>query len=1682
MKMFAIRWAKLAAAGALAVMMTAGAAGAADITVCKATSAEDKCMYTTIQEAVNAAKYGNVIEIMDTEIYAEQVTIDGRGAWDAPSVWDGKNQGPIKRVMGGKNGITIRYAPTGARMFGNHDRPTIKWKDTENTSPKNQAESKVEGQMQGQSGNFETNGALRILWAQGVTIDGIKVDGGGMAPFENKAVWDGRYPLFHGNAAITLAVAGGTVIRNCDITNGYFGINVKDRNTGGVFGNPNPADNDKTIPLSGFGKVGNHLFEYNKIHNNFTGMFFESSWDLGSSIRYNLIYSNIHTTSALPALEDPSNAVGGAILFKDVKYTPVAIYNNTFWNNTGNIMGGWKVGAPHLLFNNIFGKPSYTPGAAGMPPNSVGNAMFEHRFPYRMHNTLFAATAEMKSETRYINGCSRPGNWNVTPPIEQISGQQIFGITQVRISNNIPDPASGATTVNCIGELEGNTATTTEFKAPGGLITGTLFAATANIRWLETTKSINGTENLFVSVDPNSADFLRPIWDHTHVKSFIKGQGWKDIGMKNSDGTDADIGAISPTGRALGTVARIKPSNVVLVSGSGNNTKAKASFYVNVDGGSMNNAKIGFLRWIAPLPTNPPEPSGNAAPPVPTGSIAKLTNPAGTVTLNGNYTTEFGIPALPGLGAADSAGQYGFFEVVVSGKDASGNDVASDIGFLPYRKLEYTLQIKVLDASGKETATVVAGQPYTLSVKPCKGSDPANCGTYGDGALTEISYELQSNAAAFMYSDAATTKPFIQDGPSPSANMTSSGKTYTVYFTRAGGETIMGSGIAPVGNGGRLVFLGTADITVKPGAPDHLIFTDPIPVSQLGNASAPQINRGVDREVKVEVQDYWGNAVDQPVNVTIAITAGASVGDAGAPGNINNKSVSTGTTGVAVFAARVTGGTVGQTFDMTATASISNGHQKQNDNVGRLRVGRTLDRFEVFYSDAGSSKYWKDDYDENAKIDGNVGDWFKVTVKVVVGDSVNNASAGKFVLVGTADKLTFSATEGGAPAEVFPLSGGVATFWVTGTDNVSEGSITVDALSSNDPTSVDASIRQGSRGNIYFKKPTSSIHYAAVYGDGHGRPDSVRIYYQAGSPSLLTAGAAPSEVKLKWSGVNLTASSVTARSELVLHAAFTGDRPTGRTSVVGKDILEVIGGSGGATAVETPSDVRDSIGPVLANGDPNDGAGGGGATILDNAGGTNADTLTFTLSEQLDDPDKLKSLLYTSAADPGEPAGASTGIQLTVLAYETKDNRTFKAAVSHTPDGPAPNGWIRLNPSGNAVTDGNGNRPHDRNRWVRLKVREQAPIVSGAYYTADVTTGKPDYIYVTFSNKDAIDLDWWFMGGSVKIEENKAVAAPNPEKVKELFDNVDGMLRINLNAAASFDAVRTSGDMKFTLEFNPSLANDETTPWVKQNLIAKDKAKPVIVKAVLLTGSPKGDVNCMVDCFNDDTLMIYYSEPLNLSSKKLSPSPVTMQAKDGLRFGSNFEPALLELVGGDLVYDKGFYRASYRVKFDEDKYPSPGDLVHINENAGIGDDADDNVQDRPDNRWVELEMARRSNWIVTVKRNPFISGGSDERNKVVVELSPNAKGVQEVEVLKATIRIVDNVGALVLDTTIDRNFADPNVRTVTWEWKGANSKGRFVGTGTYLFKATCEFKAKGDDKADVYKMAPKMLGVVRGKS
>jgi hypothetical protein len=1583
---------------------------------CKLGTEDCYATYNTIQDAVNAAKPGDVIEILDEGAYNEQVTIDGR------------DNAKWKNVVGGKNGITIRYIPAA----GSTARPTITWNDKENTSPKTCREAKTQGDTIGASGNFETNGALRIIRAQQIIIEGLIIDGGGKYTWGYERIWDtspnceGRggcngsaCPLFHGNAAIAIAVSGNVEIRDCELRRAHFGIAVKDRNTGGVFGNPNPADNDYTVPLSGFGKTGNHLIEYNKIHDNDLGIFFESSWDLGSTVRYNLIYSNYMATTPTGPGSDGDKA-SGAIGFKDNFLSPIAIYNNTFYDNNMNLVGFWQIGFQHLLFNNIFSKPH----AYGQPGTASYMAI-DHMFPQRMKHCLLSA-----------DGAAPSG-----PPYYSVQFNK-FTNPQQQGNNGIQPGAAIA------GSQDGGT-----------------FPNDANNKWLE-------TAGLFKSTVATNADFLVPDWTNSSVTSFIRNQGWPAGGIINEDGTLADLGAIPYSGKRpcsspldQKSRIRISPFSVVRVSGR----TAEVVLYVNEEVGSISGMKIKYIRWIAPVPNNKDSfGNGKDGKVITTTSISTPTT-TGTIVPGSNRIT---FTLSKDVTAAD---EYGFFEIVLEGKDGT-NTVVTDVGFLPYRVLEYTLKIEVLRGS-TVTTEVTAGEKVTLRVTPMKGST-----AYTTTKLDEVEFSLLPDVTTFIWE--TETKEFItwKDlGPGV-------GTKNDLFFKKAGETFISGAGVyANKANNTSLVFLGESKLIVKPGPAEKVEFKDPISLTQLGTGSPPVINRGVDKNVLVEVQDKYGNAVDVATPVTI-VSDKPDIGDVGAPGAINTKTVNSDKTGIATFIAKVVNGISGNTFDMTA--SIKDG-STADDDVGRLRIGRALDRLDIFYADTALAAGGKVKFDPTAQINGNVGDWFKVTVRVVVADTINDKQTGKFVVVTSPDPgLIFSATSGGAPSAdlKFALTNGVATFWISASKDVKDACLDVESQNSDGNY---GGVSPGTRCEINFTKPSSAILNAVVYGDAHGRPDGLLIYFDgsAGGDGFkgMFKDQLPGKVELNWGGTTLTASgsAISVEDEFVLKAVFAGTRPSGYTSISGsgRGLAVVYGGISGADAVDDLFDVLDGIGPVIASTADNIAA-RVNPTIVENPDpGTEPDVINITVSEPIRDFNSLvgsNSLFYIKGPDaPTNEPGASGGTALTVKEAVLLDGSMYQVVVEPISGGLQPGDWIRFNPAG-TVADRAGppigamaadNKPSSDNRWARLDLQEKTPEVREAWYTSNVTTGKPDTAFVVFDKP--VNLETWFSDGSVNFGKQDVVNVATVG-LASLFTASGNTLKIDLTVAfkTSQSSVRTSDDMAFTLGY----ASAKKEEWgASVSVQARDKAKPVLADTVFLhIGDLKDDGT------TTDTLKVTYSERPGDDALKLD-RPVTIQTSGGA-----CQPVMK--LFGQVVPAGGssrFYKATYVIEGDLTQqcpaFPETGNMVKIDAASGFGDDRiPSNTLDPTvdaDNLKQPLKVIRELKWTVKVKGNPFKSESAGS-SKVGVEISPNAAGVKNVNI-DATILVFDNVGALVVDTTLK------NIPTkIDWSWNGTNQKGRLVGTGTYLFKAICRAKILNDGGGEEPMPPPpavvRSLGVVRG--
>lgn len=1121
----------------------------------------------TLTAAIAMAVPGNVIEIIDTETYDEHITITGD-----------------------KNGITIRSTDPTSRS-----KPVIRFNDRVNVYPQNGTQAgmacgdmAIHGQIC--SGNFETNGAIRIIGAQGVTLDGITVDGGGHYPFGFTGVW-GAWPLFHGNSTVAIAGGAGNVtIRNCDLRNAYHGIAVKDRNVGGVFPNSNPGDIDKAnqIPLSSFGRGGNHLIEYNRIHNNTVGFYSESAWDLGSTIRYNLFYNNFHPAGRPSEATVPGgnqDKQPGAIVFKDHALSPVAIYNNTFYGNAGNINAKMQFGGQNLIFNNIFSNVTRLDQI-----EDAGTLMIETMHPYRIHNSVFSSWRELRVENRYVNTC---------PP----HGENVSGITQLRIENNWPDVQRGTTTVTC--PTSGNSVQTGEFFAPGGAVSGLNngrgFGPNSNIKWLQMEGYANAgvqlLESLFQSVTPSEPNFLHPRWDHPLVIQHIRGQGWGHVaepgqavavGNLNSNGTPADIGAISsnstpavPMREAL--VARAVPTTAVTITGTAAAGTLTAEFRFDVFDAilgvpaTLENTRIKMLRWVAPVPNarNDEQTLVNAQVPIAAGSITPISAAVGQGVNMGANRISFPLPPMSGTLDAD-ANRYGFFELVVEGTAPGGRTVVSDVAFLPYTRLRNRFDVDILNAAGQvvipSDVGITAGEEYRLRITAwhLPSTGPATLHTTG---IREIDFQLFTNNMSSTMWIWGTDTPFESVG-SQNAFAIPNGQSqnsWPVYFKTAGLEQIRATGLGQNQQGVWQAFLGTGEMLVKPGPPEKVTFITPGPRSQLHIGPGPNdfapaiaIPPGGPFEVTVGVTDKFDNLVDTatPLNLTYeGQIDGVNCQPIGQPMPQNGVNTNP-ATGIATFEVRVnpTCGSQGNWFDMRA--AVASGPAAGAHDIGRLRVGRTQDQVFIYFSDnANVSREdavtnWGGNTDPiigiNVRADGTGHDgngnpivvtdrMVPVYLKAVSGGAVMSRTF-PVCVSSPHPAIEFYSDAGGVPGTRFTNTDNVlidlnaqgeGQFWITSNSEVIDGCIDAMAVQSVCGSGPNSAIRGANpRCEIYFAVPTSNVDKGIVFskGNGHGIPDEMVVQFLPDGDNVFGAGwsSVPDTVELFWPTDNVgAAGSVT---------------------------------------------------------------------------------------------------------------------------------------------------------------------------------------------------------------------------------------------------------------------------------------------------------------------------------------------------------------------------------------------------------------------------------------------------------------------------------------------------------------------------------------------------------------------------
>ncbi len=1536
--------------------------------------------YTKVMDAINDAKPGDIVMITDAEVYNELVTIDST-----------------------KNGLTL----TAENPLILKSRPTIKYQNIEAVNPKSCADAQDEAKSAGfeKAGTyFDQSGALRVLRARSVVIDGIIIDGGGAAPFVNKGVWSGpgcagqSFDLFHGNAALDLWIAGDIIVRNCDIQNGYFGINVKDRNVRGIFASPNPSDiaRQNIVPLSGFGKTGNHIFENNRIHNNSWGMFFESAWDLGSVIRYNLFYENHHATGDLAKKvqgmgSEGANQVGGGILFKDVALSPIAIYNNTFWHNAVNIAGQWQAGASHVVFNNIFAQPiamwqtTWKTNPVTSPFNEPSIFSMETVYIKQLKHNTFAANLQMDSANVYIgfqvrdpetgqNIQSDPQHVPVKLPVisNDLRAMEPGGYFTVKLEYSTGTVDSVIYTTN------------NQVFSPGAKILGPnndKFPADANNRWLEPT---------FKSIDPKDADFLVPDWDDSVMKAIIVDQGWPAAGIRDADGTIADLGAIPFNQQAFKDVIVIKPTKPVVINAG----TATASFNIYAQLGTMTDPVIKYVRWMQDLPRD----TTGWGKQVNSGTALNVTKPGVLVTPTLTSTkVSMGLNTI--TFPITQTGEYAYLELIIEGKGSSGETVTSSVGFLPYRKLQNLFSVKLYPPDGPmnsstELTSVQVGEAYRLQIIPQDVKGTAL--TFGEVKETQLSM-----VSPFDLLDPEGKKIVITGVPIPG------GLTTPVMFTKmpeSGWDIITANGIYyPVASeAGRAIMGTSAQINIKPGLPAKILFDAP------PSKGLDIIYPGSPYDVKLQVYDKYDNKVKVKTAVKLESTKPA-IGDVD-----GSAQVDTDTNGVASLKMKVTDGEIWDTIPIVGTLISVPG---ATDNA-KLIVGKPKNRYYIFYSDTTM-------YDPKVIIPENTCTGLRVPVQIrastngldTLTDVVN-----EFSIDFNPTQIVAYATDSESDTvkiTTAKLKKGIAKIYIQAlvAGSIRDGMITI----TNVPGSAVRVLPQSRKG-INFTSCITTIKTASyTANNGNGAVDQLDIYYV----KALKETEIPDSVEIYWPTRNDTKKMV-MKANMKLdpqdstHVIVTLPEtfPAGITSSAKQDLGTSYWKNPTLTETVTANfNITDNVGPLIK-----------GAWLIERLVTGKTDTLIVAFSEFIQSDKAIGEALQLTTKG---------GVILNVLSATPMSDNRWKIAVENKGEDKAPKEGdslkIYVDADGvSKIVDANGNNAHKDNRPVELIIQEIAPSIDTAGYYDRNGDGTVDQVTLKFNKKVKIGDQKYlaFFGATLMTD---TIRSENASYLLTSDGKIDST-SITLNLTGKFDGnadCKTSGDLNITV------SSKRFSEIIKKR--AEDFAAPVIIDTVFYS---QGKINDD-ETRDPDTLRVKFSEQLKTQTIN-AMTPFTFFTSSGQEYTV------------DLAY-MSQSASAYEFKVNSvtgTAMVMSGDkiMIKVNNDTSPFSDINGNAQGvNPNRKALIVVREAKIKPVIKVGPSPYIAKRDNYLNIMVTTTLVNKDKPVD---LDAKVMILDNMGNSIFVSQQKISDADKKVGTnkvyKELKWNGRNKKGRLVGTGTYL--------------------------------
>lgn len=513
--------------------------------------------------------------------------------------------------------------------------------------------------------------------------------------------------------------------------------------------------------------------------------------------------------------------------------------------------------------------------------------------------------------------------------------------------------------------------------------------------------------------------------------------------------------------------------------------------------------------------------------------------------------------------------------------------------------------------------------------------------------------------------------------------------------------------------------------------------------------------------------------------------------------------------------------------------------------------------------------------------------------------------------------------------------------------------------------------------------------------DGNGTVDRIQVFYS------IPLKETPDSVSVDFptTGItSMTRSSVDAMSfsetilSIQLALPFT-DGITGFTSGLqssGKSYLTSAGN------VKTSGfELYDSIGPVL-----NDKA------IVRERIEAGADTVTITISEAVAFNNFSGEALLLRRGGADQP--------LTVLGIISNDTNTITVLLDAGGIQFTAGDSLRLN-STHPLNDLSGNVPHPANRAVPVVIKASMSQVVYARYEDYNFDGIIDSVKMGFSKP--IDLSHIQLGlrwGTLDLTtidnstvtfaagSNSDIAFPIPEQITENRVNTGGLLN------STCIHVNFTGDTLFT-----SVA---------------DSAAPVIDSAWFHLYN--GDTTTSSSTDTLDTLTILFSEVVDPAAVEYIAAFNLFSI--GSQSGYTFNVSGKRQLGSDQYQFYGTLTGA--------EYPANGDLIWLQPESQLSDFSG-NRQLSPENRKVPVTVDLLVSYFRQVYPNPF----DPMRESLTIRMVPKKMRFEAPIDASALAVIYDKVGNVIVKLD-----SEPTVNGPCLTWNGTNTRGRYVGDGTYL--------------------------------